>query len=31
VQKLLRKLADDKWQPRFSWIQQQAKWQLENR
>jgi tetratricopeptide (TPR) repeat protein len=31
AQALLKKLAEEKWQPRFNWIQQQAKWQLEKR
>jgi tetratricopeptide (TPR) repeat protein len=31
AQDLLRKLAEEKWQPRFSWIQQQARRQLEKR
>jgi hypothetical protein len=28
---LLRKIADGNWQPRFSWLKSQARWQLEGR
>jgi cytochrome c-type biogenesis protein CcmH/NrfG len=31
AQKLFRQLAEDKWQPRFQWLQTQAKWQVQNR
>jgi tetratricopeptide (TPR) repeat protein len=29
AKKVLRQLAEGKWQPRFTWLQTQAKWQLE--
>ena len=28
---VLRKIADGDWQPRFSWLKSQARWQLEGR
>jgi Flp pilus assembly protein TadD len=31
AQKLFRQLADGKWQPRFRWLQSQARWQVEKR
>jgi Tfp pilus assembly protein PilF len=31
AQKLFRQLAEGKWQPRFHWLQTQARWQVENR
>jgi Tfp pilus assembly protein PilF len=31
AQKLFRQLAEGKWQPRFQWLQTQARWQVQNR
>jgi hypothetical protein len=31
VQQVLRQIVDGEWQPRFSWIQSQARWQLKGR
>ena len=31
AQQVLRQIADGQWQPRFSWIQSQARWQLKGR
>jgi Tfp pilus assembly protein PilF len=31
AEKLFRQVAEGKWQPRFQWIQTQARWQVQNR
>ncbi len=31
AQKVLKKIADGDWQPRFAWVRSQARWQLEGR
>jgi hypothetical protein len=31
AQRLFRRLAEGKWQPRFQWLQTQARWQMQNR